>query len=169
MSSSSPPAIFSVSQTTFSQGTWRSRISYSWYWIHIVITNVVVRIAWFHLLHRVLSYSCNDVMQESAPLDLPFCIWLWQDMVSSLYDPLLKTSTKHKLFKDSNKNFNRKWPVTGLARQCRAPFLVQSKISLLSTFPYLGYFVCTAALNDYQERTTIALSILNKMHYGSTI
>jgi len=46
---------------------------------------------------------------------------------------------------------------------------IQSKIGLLSTFPYLGYFVCTAALNDYQERTTIALSILNKMHYGSTI
>ena len=143
MSSSSPPAIFSVSQTTFSQGTWRSRISYSWYWIHIVITNFVVRIACFHLLHRVLSYSCNDVMQESAPLDLPFCIWLWQDMVSSLYDPLLKTSTKHKLFKDSN-NFNRKWPVTGFAWQCRAPFLVYT---VHRTIPLLKLDMCKEIVN----------------------
>jgi len=61
------------------------------------------------------------MMQESALLDLHFYIWLW----SSSNDPSLKTSRNHKLFKGNRYNYNHNWPVTGLARQCRAPFLVE--------------------------------------------
>ena len=62
------------------------------------------------------------MMHKCAPLDVHFYICLWEHMVSSSYDPSLKTSRKHKLFKDNRYNFNRNWPVTGLARQLPRTF-----------------------------------------------